>query len=52
VQAAHASGLPARLLSTIDGARTYAEGRGVRFPIRAASEIRHMETLVDIKLAN
>jgi hypothetical protein len=52
VKAAHASGLPAAVLSSVDSAKKYAEGRGVRFEIRTIDEIRHMATLATIKMAN
>lgn len=52
VTAARESGLPAAVLAAIDGAKKYAEGRGVRFPIRTPGQIRHMDTLAGIKLAS
>jgi hypothetical protein len=52
VQAARESGLPASVLTAIDGARRYAEGRGVRFEVRDARTVRHVDTLAGIKIAN
>lgn len=52
VAAAHQSKLPAAILKAIDDAPRYAEGRGVRFEIHSAKDIRHMETLAEIKMAD
>jgi hypothetical protein len=52
VKAAHESDLPASILKVIDGARKYAEGRGVRLEIRTAQDIRNVEKLAAIKMAN
>lgn len=52
VAAAHQSKLPASILRIIDEAPQYAEGRGVRFDIRAAGDIRHMVKVAEIKMAN
>jgi hypothetical protein len=51
VDAAHGSKLPASILKAIDDAPQYAEGRGVRFEIHDAKDIRHMEKLAEIKMA-
>lgn len=52
VKAAHGSDLPKSILNVIDSAQKYAEGRGVRFEIRSARNVRHMEMLAIIKLTN
>jgi hypothetical protein len=52
VKAARDSRLPASVLTAIDGAKRYAEGRGVRFEVRDACTVRHMDTLAGIKIAN
>lgn len=51
VKTAHERALPAGVLSTIDRAPKYAEGRGVRFEIRAGEDLAAMETLAEIKMA-
>jgi hypothetical protein len=35
----------------IDGARKYAEGRGVRIPVRTRKDLEGVETLAGIKAA-
>ena len=50
--AAHAAGLPAPVLAIIDGAPKYAEGRGVRIPVRSRRDVDNVECLVAIKAAN
>jgi uncharacterized protein DUF3788 len=52
VQAAHASGLPTSILTTIDKATKYVEGRGVRLMVKKAKDVRHIEQLAEIKMAN
>ncbi len=51
VQAAHDAGLPAEVVAMIDAARPYAEGRGIRWPVRAARDIEVVRTLAALKLA-
>lgn len=51
-KAAHASGLPAWVLAAIDGAPKYAEGRGVRIPVRTRKDLDGVEAVAAIKLAN
>ena len=51
VKAAHERALPAGVLSAIDRAPKYAEGRGVRFEIRAGEDLAAMEALAEIKMA-
>lgn len=50
--AAHAGGLPSCVLAVIDGAPKYAEGRGVRIPVRSKRDLEGVERLAAIKVAN
>jgi hypothetical protein len=52
VKAAHESNLPAEILDVIDNAPRYAEGRGVRFEVRSAKDVRNVEQIAIIKIAN
>jgi hypothetical protein len=52
VKAAHESNLPAEVLEVIDNAPRYAEGRGVRFEVRSAKDVRNIEKVGIIKMAN
>jgi hypothetical protein len=52
VKAAHESKLPAEVLEVIDNAPRYAEGRGVRFEVRTAKDMRNVEKIAIIKMAN
>ncbi len=52
VNAAHESDLPASVLGVIDSAKKYAEGRGVRLEVRSAEDVRNVEKLAAIKMAN
>jgi uncharacterized protein DUF3788 len=52
VKAAHDAGLPKSVLDVIDGAKKYAEGRGVRLEVRTAKDLKSIETLAAIKTAN
>jgi hypothetical protein len=52
VQAAHQRGLPDSVLSVIDGARKYAEGRGVRLEVRSQTDLENIQKLAAIKMAN
>jgi hypothetical protein len=52
VKAAHEGNLPVLFLNVIDAARKYAEGRGVRFEVRSAEDVRVVEKLAMIKMAN
>lgn len=52
VKAAHEAGLSPSTLEAIDGAKKYAEGRGVRFEIRKGSDLRDIEKLAAVKMAN
>ena len=52
VKAAHESDLPVSILRIIDGAKKYAEGRGVRLEVRSAEDVRNVEKLAVIKMAN
>jgi hypothetical protein len=52
VKAAHESKLSAEVLEAIDNAPRYAEGRGVRFEVRSVNDVRNMEKVAIIKMAN
>jgi hypothetical protein len=52
VKAALGSDLPPSVLKVIDGARKYAEGRGVRIEVRNAGDVRNVEKLAAIKMDN
>jgi hypothetical protein len=52
VKAAHGSDLPVSVLEVIDGAKKYAEGRGVRLEVRSPGDVQNVEKLADIKMAN
>ena len=52
VKAAHESDLPDAVLTLIDGARKYAEGRGVRIEVRTKKDLDSTKTLAAIKMAN
>ena len=52
VRVAHESGLPDSVLSVIDGARRYAEGRGVRIEVRSKKDLENIKKLAAIKMAN
>jgi hypothetical protein len=52
VQAAHQSGLPDSVLSVIDSARKYAEGRGVRLEVRNKKDLENIKQLAAIKMAH
>ena len=51
VQAAHDSNLPASVVQLIDGAKKYAEGRGVRLKVTSTRDVRHIEKLAIIKMS-
>jgi Protein of unknown function (DUF3788) len=51
-RAAHSAGLPAPVLAVIEGAPKYAEGRGVRIPVRTRRDVDRVESLAAIKVAN
>jgi hypothetical protein len=52
VKAAHDSTLPDSVLAVIDGAKKYAEGRGVRLEIRKRKDLDSVKKLAAIKMAN
>jgi len=52
VKAAHENDLPVSVLEIIDSAKKYAEGRGVRLEVRNAEDVRNVEKLAVIKMAN
>ncbi|HXY20108.1 MAG TPA: DUF3788 family protein [Gemmatimonadales bacterium] len=51
-RAAQASGLPASVLSLIDEAPRYPEGRGVRLEVRTARDVGAVEALASLKMTN
>lgn len=51
-RAAHEAGLPSSILAIIDAAPKYAEGRGVRIPVRLQRDVDGVERLAAIKSAN
>ena len=51
VKAAHEAKLPSSILTTIDSAKKYAEGRGVRFKVTGARDVRNIEKLAMIKMS-
>ncbi len=50
VRAAHERGLPESILTALDSARKYAEGRGIRLQIRTPAELKPIEALAAIKV--
>jgi hypothetical protein len=52
VRAAHQGDLPESLLSMIDSARKYAEGRAVRVEVRTKKDLNNTKKLAAIKMAN
>lgn len=52
VKAAHESSLPASVLTTIDAAKKYAEGRGVRLEVKTSVDLRSIEKLAIIKMSS
>jgi hypothetical protein len=51
VLAAREADLPASVLEAIDGARPYAEGRGIRVPVRDVEDVRAAMKLAALKMA-
>ena len=51
-RAAHGLGLPESILAILDAAPEYPEGRGVRIPVRRVSDVKCVERLAAIKVAN
>lgn len=52
VTAAHDAGLPAEILTLIDEARKYAEGRAVRLEVRTKADLDNTRKVAAIKMAN
>lgn len=48
--AAKDAGLPGAIVEILDAAPTYAEGRGVRIPVRTARDRASVETLTALKV--
>lgn len=51
-RAAQSAGLSAPVLAVIEGAPKYAEGRGVRMPVRSRRDVDNVKSLAAIKVAN
>jgi hypothetical protein len=51
VAAANASSLPKPVLEEINGAKRYAEGRGIRLRVKSPRDLAAVKTLVTLKLA-
>ena len=51
VKAVRTSDLPAAVLSVVDNAKKYAEGKGVRLEVRNEKDVRSVETLAAIKMS-
>lgn len=51
VNAAHDSGLPESVLSMIDSAQKYAEGRAIRMEIRNKKDLDSVKKLAAVKMA-
>jgi hypothetical protein len=51
VQAAREADLPSSMLETIESARKYVEGRGVRLKVASARDVRNIEKLAVIKMS-
>lgn len=52
VDAARSSRLPASTIARLDGARRYAEGRGVRLEITSRRALEQAKTLLEIKASS
>jgi len=52
VAASQGSGLPTDILSAIESAREYAEGRSIRLDVTSATDIAILRQLMAIKMAN
>jgi hypothetical protein len=52
VKAAREAGLPPTILEAIESAPRYAEGRGVRLVVKNARDVRSIEKLAMVKMAN
>jgi hypothetical protein len=52
VKAAHDSRLPDSILTVIDEARKYAEGRAVRIEVKSKEHLEIAKKLAAIKMAN
>jgi hypothetical protein len=52
VAAIQKSTLPKSILDTINSAKKYAEGRGLRIEVKRPQDIANIKTLTEIKMAN
>jgi hypothetical protein len=48
----HESGLPSHVIAVIDGAKRYAEGRGLRFEIKSQEDLFCVLKIADAKMKN
>ena len=46
------SGISSKIIDDLEGAKKYAEGRGIRIEMKDESKIEDIEKLIDIKLAH
>jgi hypothetical protein len=51
VEAAHRGDLPREVVERIDGARAYAEGRGIRLEVRTRKDLDSVRRLAAIKMS-
>lgn len=52
IDTAHQRGLPQSILDLIDSSQKFAEGRGVRFEVQTAGDVKNMVAVAEIKMAN
>lgn len=52
VKAAHAAGLPKSVIKTLDEAKRYVEGTGVRIEVKRSADAAIVKKLTEIKLQN
>jgi hypothetical protein len=52
VKATRDSGLPGSVMSIVDNAQKFAEGRAVRIEVRSAKDVGVVKRLIAIKMAN
>lgn len=50
-RAAREAGLPAEVIALFEAARPYAEGRGIRYPVRVAADVDVVLALAALKMA-
>ena len=52
VSTARASTLPQEILSALESAREYAEGRSIRFDVTTTDDVAIVKQLVEIKMSS